>query len=56
MTKIKWIVFVTSAAIFGAVLSGLLKPDSPLEELTEAALKNETGADVDLSPGKGDSH
>lgn len=46
--------FVLSAAIFGAVLSNMMTPDTPVEEVTEKLLEDYTGVDVDLSPG--DNH
>lgn len=56
MNKIKFFIFVGSAAIFALVMSGLMKPDTVLEESTEAALESQTGVDVDLSPGSGDKY
>ena len=51
MNKVKLFLFVFSASIFAAVMSHLIRPDTPVEEVTEDVLKSETGIDVDLSPG-----
>jgi hypothetical protein len=56
MSKIKFFLFVGSAAIFALVMSNLMRPDTVLEEATEAALESQTGVDVDLSPGQGDKY
>lgn len=50
MNKMKIGIFFLSAAIFAAVATKLIKPDSELEQITEQAIKMETGMDVDLSP------
>ncbi len=54
MGKMTAFLFIMSAAIFGAVLSNMMAPDTPIEEVTEELLEDYTGVNVDLSPG--DNH
>jgi hypothetical protein len=56
MSKMKVFLFIASAAIFAAVTTHLLSPDTALEEITEGVIHNETGVDVDLSPNQGDKY
>lgn len=45
------LLFILSAAIFGAVLSNMMAPDTPVEELTEQLIEDYSGVNIDLSPG-----
>lgn len=56
MRKVQIVVFLVSAALFGLILSDLFPPDTAIEEALEEVIRQDTGQDVDLSPGKGDKY